>query len=229
MTEADSKRVAGLLGQAVLFQDLPMQDRERLAAACYLKTFRKHSLLFLENQRGDAAFLLVRGRVGLSRQTEEGKQVAIKTVKPGELFAEIVLSKSIEYPVTAEALTEVRCILVPRAGFRNLLNDPDFRDRFIRLLIDRQIYLTKQVQYLSSYDLEERFFRFIKDQFGSGPVIEPGLSRKDLASAIGSTPESLSRLIHRLTVDGRLSWKGRYIRLMNMPDSQYEQTDRIKQ
>lgn len=42
--------------------------------------------------------------------------------------------------------------------------------------------------------------------------IELDISKKDFAAAISTTPESLSRLITRLSGDGAIEWKGRTLR-----------------
>jgi CRP-like cAMP-binding protein len=61
--------------------------------------------------------------------------------------------------------------------------------------------------------VEERFFRFIREQYGEKTDVRVTLSKRDIASAIGATPETLSRLINRLSAAKRLSWKGRALRL----------------
>ena len=48
-------------------------------------------------------------------------------------------------------------------------------------------------------------------------LISTPLSKKDIAAAIGTTPESLSRLILRLTDDQIIDWKGREIRILSNP------------
>ncbi len=213
MAASDRSSIVAFLAQNSLFQGLPPEYLARLAGYCLLRTFRKKSVLFSEGESGRSAYLLIRGQIRLSRQTEDGRDVVIKSVRPGELFAEVILFESDDYPVTAEALTEVRCIAIDRSEFHRLLSDELFRNRFIGLLMERQRYLTGRVQYLTSFDLEERFFRYLHEHIGNRTVFEPGISRKDIAAAIGATPESLSRLIRRLTAEGRIQWKGRVIHL----------------
>jgi CRP/FNR family transcriptional regulator, dissimilatory nitrate respiration regulator len=203
------------LAQNELFRHLSRSDLDRLADSCCLRTHKKRSILFHEGQEGSIAYVLVRGQVRLSRHSESGKEIVIRSVRPGDLFAEVVLFESGTYPVTAEALTEVRCIDIRREAIRALMDDSDFRDRFIGLLMARQRYLTGRVQYLTLFDVEERFFAYFQDHFGKSSVVKPEVSRKDLAAAIGTTPESLSRLIRRLTDEGRLSWKGGKIHFLS--------------
>lgn len=214
MTKTESSGLLMLLAQNSLFRGLPGKHLEGLAAACSLRTYRKKSYLFHEGESGRIAYQLVRGQIQLNRRTEDGREIVIRSVRAGEVFAEVILFESDRYPVSAVALTEVRCILIDRSGFQRMMDDVEFRNRFIGLLMERQRYLAARVLYLTSFDLEERFFRYLADHFGPGPVIEPGISRKDIAAAIGATPESLSRLISRLAADGRISCKGHTLTLL---------------
>ena len=70
----------------------------------------------------------------------------------------------------------------------------------------KQRYLAERVRYLTSYDVEERFWRFLREQFGEAERIEPGMSKKDIAAAIGATPQTFSRLTQRLKASGAISW-----------------------
>ena len=73
----------------------------------------------------------------------------------------------------------------------------------------QQRYLAERVRYLTSCDVEQRFAIFLRDQHGMKPVITPGIPKKDIASAIGATPETFSRLMQRLSAEGLVRWEGR--------------------
>lgn len=199
--------ISAYLSATNLFGGLPSNFVSRLASTCRIKTFSKRSFLFYQDENGESAYLLIRGRIQLTRHTEAGKEIVIKTVKPGEFFAEVILFEIQSYPVTAEALIESSCIVVSRTAFRRLMDDPEFRDRFIGLLMERQRYLASRIQYLTMFDLEERFFRFLEDQYGDKREIRQVVAKKDMAAAIGTTPESLSRLVRDLTDKGRIKWE----------------------
>lgn len=201
-----------------LFRALSEEDRIQMASMCRVKHYEKRSFLFHEGNPADAAFLLVKGQVQLSRQTETGREIVIATVHPVRLFAEVVLFEATSYPVTASAVTRVEVIRIPRRGFVNLIDaNPGFRHRFIGLLMKRQRYLTERVRYLTLYDLEERLFSYLKLHYGAQNIIRPGISRKDMAAAIGATPESLSRLLKRLKDEGTLVWDGNRIVIRAFP------------
>jgi CRP/FNR family transcriptional regulator len=77
----------------------------------------------------------------------------------------------------------------------------------------RMRYLATRILTLTAYDAESRFFRFLEEHQGRKESYTLSLSKKDIAAAIGATPETLSRLILRLRNEGTIDWKGRTLRL----------------
>jgi CRP/FNR family transcriptional regulator len=81
------------------------------------------------------------------------------------------------------------------------------------MLIGRQRYLAERIQELTTLDVEQRFFNFLRTQYGTKNPIYTPLSKKDIAAAIGTTPESLSRLILRLHEEKVIQWKDHEIHI----------------
>ena len=112
------------------------------------------------------------------------------------------------------AVANAEVLVFPREGIHRLLAEEDFRSDFIAMLLAKQRYLTERIQELTTKDVEERFFAFLRNQYGEQELIKTPLSKKDIAAAIGTTPESLSRLIQRLTDEGIIDWQGKEIRIL---------------
>jgi CRP-like cAMP-binding protein len=195
------------------FKSLTLKNKNRLSSICLPRPVRRKDVLFREGDRGTAVFLCVKGSVQLHKTAPSGQEVVIKVVRSGELFAEAILFEKDRYPVTAVALENGLILKIPVTRFNRLLEDPEFRDDFIANLMHKLRYLADQVQFLTAHDVEDRLFRFLRDRFGNSDNISTGLTKKDVAAAIGTTPETLSRLLQRLGESGRLSWKGRRIRI----------------
>jgi CRP/FNR family transcriptional regulator len=162
-------------------------------------------------------FLLTDGNVQLHKNTEDGREVVIRIVKPGEVFAEVVLFEKERYPVSARAVTQAELLVFPREGIHRLLKEENFRNGFIGLLMAKQRYLAGRIQELTTQGVEQRFFTFLRSQYGEKEIIHTPLSKKDIAAAIGTTPESLSRLIQRLQEEKVIEWQGKEIRILSNP------------
>jgi len=162
-------------------------------------------------------YLLIGGNIQLHKNTEDGREVVIRVIKPGEVFAEVVLFEKERYPVSARSVTNADVLAFPKDGIHRLLAEEGFRNDFIALLMAKQRYLAERIQELTTKDVEQRFFTFLRSQYGEKELIKTPLSKKDIAAAIGTTPESLSRLILRLTEDRIIDWQGKEIRILANP------------
>ncbi len=200
------------LGQANFFKGLSDDSRKALADICIAREVRRREILFAEGDPGHSIYLLDRGDVQLFKTAPDGAEVVIKVVAPGEVFAEVILFEQARYPVSAMTLTESRIFIFPRKDIHRLLTREDFRNDFIAMLMRKQRYLAERIYDLSTRDVEERFQRFLDERYRGQTVIAMGMSKKDVAAAIGTTPETLSRLIQRLEAEGALTWQGREIR-----------------
>ena len=195
-----------LICNAKFFSELSEAACRKLARLSHRKTVEKRDILFMEQSEGRAVYLQVSGSIQLVKTSFEGKETVIKTVKDGELFAEAILFEQTRYPVTAIARTEADVIELPRAGFLNLLNEEEFRNDLMAMLMAKQRYLTERIQQLTSMDVEERFREFLREQYGEKAAMTLDLSKKDIASAIGATPETFSRLLQKLEKRDDFKW-----------------------
>jgi CRP-like cAMP-binding protein len=195
------------------FSGVGSKSKELLAAICIPKKAAKKEVLFHEMDKGHALYLLASGAVSLIKNSPDGREIVIKVIRPGELFGEVILFERDLYPVTAIAKVPSLLFRIPKNRFYGLLSREDFRNDFISVLMKKQRYLADRIRYLTTYDVEDRFFLFIREHYGTGERVVPALSKKDTAAAIGTTPETYSRLLARLSREGKISLEGRTIRL----------------
>jgi CRP-like cAMP-binding protein len=202
-----------LLEQSEFFKGVSSKSKQALAGICIRKTVHKNDVIFSEGDNGHSLYLLASGNVRVFKSTPDGKETVIKVIGPGELFAEVVLFERDVYPASAVALKNSIVYALPRRQFYELLGDKDFRNDFLRMLMKKQRYLADRLHALTAYDVEERFVRFLFEQYGNKDEYRILLSKKDIASAIGTTAETLSRLLGRMQREGKISVKGRIIKL----------------
>lgn len=200
-----------ILAESTFFKDLSQETLKALAAIASTRELKKRDTLFREGEAGKAIFLLRRGAIQLHKTAPDGNEVVIKIVQPSEVFAEVVLFERENYPVTAVALASSEVIVFPRADVHLLLNSASFRNDFIAMLMRKQRYLAERIVQQQAHDVEGRLLWFLKEQFGNQKVVTLPFSKKDLAAAIGTTPETLSRLILKLKKRKILTWSGKTI------------------
>jgi CRP-like cAMP-binding protein len=215
--------VEKLLKDSELFSGLSDASAKKIASMGRIMKVTQNTMIFLEGEKGSSFFIMAEGSVRLFKSAPDGREVTVKIASPGEIFAEVVLFEKDRYPVSATALTDSTLFSMSRSTFETLLENAEFRDDFISVLMKKQRYLAGRILYLAAYDVEERFFRFLADHYGKMQSYDITLSKKDLASAIGTIPETFSRLLQRLTRRRIIQWEGNKLTLSdNFWEGQYE-------
>ena len=200
-----------IIRDAGFFRELSAASRSELSKVALVRDVSKKEILFVEGDSGHSLYLLVEGNVQLHKTAPDGTEVVIKVIQPGEVFAEVVLFEKDTFPATAVALVESRVCLFPRREIDRLLEQRAFRADFMAMLLRKQRYLTERIYYLMSCDVEERLFQFLREHCGGGTELSVNLSKRDVAAAIGATPETLSRVLLRLEKRGVMKWAGKTV------------------
>lgn len=195
-----------ILARNPFFSGITPASRQALSRIVIPKHLAKGETVFHEGQTGHSLCILCYGAVRLYKSTGGGRDTVIKLVKPGEMFAEVILFEEKRYPVSATAVQDSLILLLPRHQVHCLLNEHAFRDDFIAMLMRKQRHLTRRIQHLTAESVEQRFFAFLREQYGEKTAYSIPLSKKEIASAIGVNPETFSRLLYRLKRDLNLRW-----------------------
>jgi CRP-like cAMP-binding protein len=199
--------ISRILEHTRFFEGISQSSKEALSKFCLPYDRPKQTVLFREGELGEAMYLLVRGRISLHKLSPEGHETVIKIIKPGEVFAEVILFEQKHYPVTALSLTDILVFKLLRRDLLGLLRQEDFRNDFIAMLLRKQRYLADRIQQLTSQDVEQRLRAFLMEQYGRQEQIHAEINKKQLAAAIDATPETLSRLLQDLKRRKCLTWK----------------------
>lgn len=196
------------IARSPLFEGIDPALLDRLAGASRRTDLERGEHLFHEGEPGSELYIVGEGAVRLYKLSEAGQETTVQIVKPPGIFGEAVFFQEKTYPVSAVAVKYSALYAISRGAFRALLADERFRDEFITSLVVKLRYLSGRLHDLTAYDVEERFFRFVRSQCGPARRCSIDLPKKEIAAAIGATPETLSRLILRLRERGDIEWKG---------------------
>jgi CRP/FNR family transcriptional regulator, dissimilatory nitrate respiration regulator len=200
------------IAQSRFFEGLSPESRRRLAGLCFVREVKKGVVLFAEGDEGHSIYLCARGGIQLHKTSPEGREVVIHGVRPGDIFAEVILFEQNRYPVTAVTLADSTVVAFPRREIHRLLAGEEFRNDFMASLMRKLRYLTGRIVELTATDARERLRGFLEQRAPAGTTtVALRMTKKDVAAAIGTTPETLSRLIRRLTDEGTLCWRGRTV------------------
>lgn len=169
--------------------------------------------LFRQGDKTFGLFRLLTGRIRLVRATRDGTEVAMHTVRTGELFAEASIF-SARYHCDALALAECEVLVYPRAELARSLkaSKEDLWD-FAAELAHRVQGLRTRLELGQVRSAPERVLQVLRMQAAADGSWKPEGTLKEFAGEIGLTHEALYRALATLERDGRIARSGNELRL----------------
>ncbi|CUS97060.1 CRP/FNR family transcriptional regulator, anaerobic regulatory protein [Candidatus Kryptobacter tengchongensis] len=200
-----------------IFEELPERDLEKIAKLGTRKVFSKGNVILMEDEIGSALFIIINGKVKVSRLDETGREVILSILGPGEVFGEMSLLDGLKRSATVSALTDTEVLIIYRDDFLNLLNKhPQIAISLLRELTQRLRKADMQIKSLSLKDAEGRIgcvLIMLADDLGKmykGHVIVEGLpTQQDLANMAGTSRETVSRILSKFEKNGLIKIEGK--------------------
>lgn len=204
-----------------LFGDIDDATLAELLDGAYARAYPDGGLLF---SRGDAAerfFIVLEGRVNLFALTEKGDQSIIEVIDAGQSFAEGAIFAGAVYPLNAEVAAGSRLLEVPAQPFlRRLGERQGLAAQLLASLARWERRLIHEIADLKSLSPVQRLGAYLlalTTGEGQGAAqLQLPLTKSELASRLGITPESLSRALKRLATVG-VTTRGRTVVIADIP------------
>ncbi len=213
--------VEELLANSPLFAGLGQAELTALARTAQRLEYDSEEAIFHMNSRGDGLYLLASGRVKVVVPSPEGKEIILATLGPGAFFGELALVD--DEPRSASVVTELPSVVyrIHRNNFSRLLDaHPNIARALLRELAHRLRRANAHMESLLTLDVFGRLARYLLDlarehgqPLGNGWIALRRPTHQDIAAAIGTSRETVSRLMGTLTAKGFLQeGKMTYIR-----------------
>ena len=186
-----------------------------------IRNYAANTVLVTEDDRSDALFIILAGRVKAYGSAEDGREVVYGTQGVGEYFGEMTLDGGLR-SASIMTLEPTTCAVVPGANVREFLAEqPDFALHVIKKLIGLARASTEHVKSLALDDVYGRVTKLIKAlaQDDNGVLTVPDkLTQQDIAQRVGSSREMVSRVFKPLTEGGYVEVRGgRIVLLKKLP------------
>jgi CRP/FNR family transcriptional regulator, cyclic AMP receptor protein len=231
----DAATLSAALGEVPLFQGLPDDDLDAMASACRIRRFRRGEVIFHQGDPGDALHIILAGRVKISSPSETGVEAILTTLRPGEFFGALALIDGAPRSATATAVEPSETMILPRERFRQLVNErAEVRDLVFSELARELRRLTNHVEELHFLDIAGRLAaqlaRMTEEQLrNAGESIEEPrgeirlegpITQGELAAMVGSTRQSVNKLLGYFADDGLIRMERDAIIVQDLPGLQ---------
>jgi len=210
---------AKLVSESGLFQGLPEEQLDEIERIASEKLFEKGESLFFEGDEGEGFYMVLSGKVKIFKISDSGKEYILHICNPGEMIAEAPVFHGHSFPANAETLEKTKLLYFPRDKFVKLVHKtPSIAINMLGLLSMRLRRFATQIENLSLKEVPSRLAGYLiysAEEQGGGNTIELGISKGQLASLLGTIPETLSRILTKMSKEGLIDVQGRTIRIVD--------------
>jgi CRP/FNR family transcriptional regulator len=213
------KNITAIISNIPLFEGLPHDQLESLSGIVLEKRCAKGEPIFFEGDRARGFYVVVEGQVKVFKLSIEGKEQILHIFGPGEPFGEVPVFAGQDFPAHAEAIAASRLFFFPREAFTDLIDkNPSLALNMLAVLSRRLRQFTVQVEHLSLKEVPGRlavYLLYLSDEKNGAVMVDLAMSKGHLASLLGTIPETLSRILAKMTKKGLIRVEGHRIELLD--------------
>lgn len=194
-----------------------------LARRSTVRDVARGESLAREGELANEFGVLIAGKARVFYLGADGRQITFETIESGEPLAAVAAMAGARYPANIEAATPATVACLPAEALFDLLSaEPQVARSLVTDLANRVVNFTSVVSTLA-LDVPSRVARYVFQRAlqsghatSEGLDVSLGMKKGELAMALGTVPETLSRAFGRLKDDGILEVHGQNVTVFDM-------------
>lgn len=232
-----SRRVS-LLQTIPLFTGLSLEALETLASDFRLKTYGKNEIILREGDRSRELYLILEGRVHISKISPDGDESLIAIYAANDLIGEFAALDAQPRAATAKAIVPTTLLAMTQDKFvHHLRTIPDLALSLARLLVNKLRGTAVYAELITHYDAAGRLLHILlllnkqfgqEQEVGKRYVLDLSLNQTDLASLIGTRREWVNRILKDWRKRGLIEYHDGKIIILDLPSVEAERDSRIE-
>ncbi len=209
-----------LIKSLPLFKDITVDDLQQLVAKCLFCELKRGEILFSAGNPASHTYIILSGSMKLVKAHPDGKERIVHILMRGDILGAVVAMQNGLYPVSALALEETSVMKIEIKNFKDIfLLHPKIGQTLINQMGERiqQAHIDRSASFDS---VEKRIAVFLLDLlnrvqliFGKTSRIPIPLTRQDIADRVGSSVETVIRILSLWTKDNLLVTQDKYIEI----------------
>ncbi|NVM04622.1 MAG: Crp/Fnr family transcriptional regulator [Candidatus Helarchaeota archaeon] len=213
-----------LLKKVPLFNGLSEKELKSILRLTSSKRYYKNNMILVEaDEVGDIFYIIDKGKVKVSRVSEDGKEVILSVLGSGDFFGEMSLLDGLSRSANVTSLDKAEVLTLSGKDFLDLLHKyPRISYNLIKVLCARIRRLDAQIKKFSLMNTIGKVASTILSLAESGKKkgtrsaeIERLPSLKDIASMAGTSKSSVSRVLNNLQKIGHIKKEGKKVIIVN--------------
>ena len=207
-----------------LFCNLPLNIGERLQEIKSTAVYPRGAVLFIEGQKPRGVFVLCVGRAKLSTSARDGKTIITKICEHGDILGLNAVVSNRPYEVTAEMMEPGQANFIAREPFLQFIKDPEVAGRVAEQLSRNYYAAHDEIRTLGlTASPSERFAKLLlswsskASQDDGSAQVKVTLTHEEIAAAIGTSRETVSRLFSEFKRKELVQLKGNSLVIRSRP------------
>jgi CRP/FNR family transcriptional regulator len=213
------KKNLDVIAAIPIFNGLPEDQIAAIKKIAVEKQINRGEIIFSEGEAGNGFFVIAEGRVKIFKVSAEGKEQILHIFGPGEPFGEVPVFAGQRFPAHAQALDKTRALFLPRAAIVDLVaSNPSLALNMLAVMSKKLRQFAVQIENLSLKEMPARlasYLIFLAEEEGVDDVVTLNISKGQLASILGTIPETLSRIFAKLSGQELIRVEGKKISLLD--------------
>jgi len=214
------ENILNIISAIPLFNGLPDDQLSAIRQIAVEKQYNKGQTIFSEEDETKGLFVVVDGRVKIYKVSSEGKEQILHIIEAGQSFGEVTVFTGQQMPANAQSLTKSRLLLFPRSAFVGLVTaNPSLALNLLAIMSKKLRQFAVQIENLSLKEIPARlasYLIYLAEEQGSADAITLNVSKGQLASLLGTIPETLSRIFAKLSGQNLIRVEGPKITLLDL-------------
>ncbi len=212
-----------VLSRSPLFEALTEEDTKALRARVANVEIRRGDRLFAEGDAGDKLYVILDGKIKLTRAAPDGRENLLSVHGPGEMFGELSLFDPSPRTASAAAVTDVRLAALAHDDLRLwLASRPEVSMHMLRALAQRLRRINDVKADLVFTDVPGRVAKALLDlaeRFGvqqeDGVQVQHDLTQEELAQLVGASRETVNKALADFVARGWLQLSPKSVLLVD--------------
>jgi CRP/FNR family transcriptional regulator len=223
---ASAQDRVGLLGRVPVFAELGPDDLALVAELCHPRRFAAGEVIFREGDASNTCYLVRSGHARALREHGDGRQLALATFGPGDIFGELAMFDDERRSATVEAIEPLEALAVMGADMRRLMARRPQLAIALAAALSRRLRATNERLASQSFQTVQTRVANVLGQFVAqaraegvtGVDVPITVTQAEVAQLAGSSRESASRFLAVLERAGVIS-QGRGRLTVHDPDA----------
>lgn len=177
-----------------IFSSLAREEMIEVSMMSFHREYKKGETIYLEGELSEKLFVINKGKVKISKLSEDGKEQIIRILETGDFMGELSLFTQSPFKNNAEALETVSVCVIDSQKISELIEKrPSIALKIMKELSTRLEKTESLIESLGLKDVEQRVAHILLNMAGDDGIVKLSISKKDLAAHLGMSQETLSR------------------------------------